>query len=236
MEQELTPQTVSREPLPSQGRPTKSADQKAKQYQLILIIAGVVLFILFIVVIVLVSQNNAKQAKIDSTYNNGFQDGSSQQKTKDQNQFAQDTIKDTRTYESPADYGSFVLTLPKSYSLWVNPQANGVINGVSNPNAVDGKADVQAFRFEQTTTPFSSTKQRYDAFTKDKKNNVRVEEVTVSGIKGYKYTGLIDKKTNIEGTYIILPIRDKSLVLQTDSNKDYLDAFNSIIGQIKLNP
>ena len=236
MEQELTPQTIIQEPLHEPGKAGKSSAQKAQQNKILLIMLAVVAVILLITTIVFATRANSTQQKLDAKYNSGYQDGSSAQKDKDEKQYASDTIKDTRTYVAPESYGSFELILPKSYSLWVNPIQNGAINGVANPNNVDGKADIQAFRFNQATTSYDGEKRRYDGLAKQASNNIKTEEVIVSGIKGIKYTGKIDQKTKVESTVIILPVRDKVFTLQTDSNKDHLEAFNAIVQQIKLNP
>jgi hypothetical protein len=236
MEQELTPQTISQNPLHEPGKPGKTSSQKVQRNKLLMIVLAVTVGILFITTIVFAMRASTTQNNLDAKYNGGYQDGSAAQKSKDEKQFASDTIKDTRTYTAPESYGSFELTLPKSYSLWVNPNQNGNINGVANPNVVDGKSDIQAFRFNQATNSFDSEKRRYDGLAKQKGNNITTEEVIVSGIKGLKYTGKIDQKTKLESTYIILPVRDKVVTLQTDSNKDYLEAFNAIVKQLKLNP
>ena len=161
------------------------------------------------------------------------------QKSADEKAFATEKNSDFRTYVAPDYAGSFRVNVPKSWSIVVNPNDSGsTISALSNPDFVESKLDKYALRFALLNKEIEEVKQPLDNLTKEKdpkKRKLNVEDITVSGVKGFRYTGQISSKIP-NGSLVIVPLRDKTFSIQTDDNDLYLAVFNSIVANLGLNP
>jgi hypothetical protein len=69
-----------------------------------------------------------------------------------------------------------------------------------------------------------------------KSGKYKGSDITVSGIKGRRYTGTVDSKTNQKVEIVVVPLREKTLIFRTDDPDNYSKAFNNILAGVKLNP
>lgn len=238
-------------PVPTAGTPkpehhpdmsvdsAKSSQKKAKMFKIAAIVLGVIVVILLITVSILATKASLNSKIIQAAVQKGESAGRDAQKTEDDKSFTEQQNKDTRVYTAPDAYGAFQMTLPKNYSLAVTPGAGGALTGLSGPDSIDTTAAEQALRLEIKTTPYDQVKKNYDNLVKDKRRGVSAQDVTVSGIQGTKYTGLIGLSgtggTNA-GTVVVLPVRDKTFILQTDNNQKYGTVYQQILDQIRITP
>lgn len=221
-------------PMPVEHKP-EADGAKAKQMQLIAIGVGVLAFFLLITTIVFSMSSSKYQKQSTTAYNDGMETGKKEQKETDTATFNKELTSSTRTYVAPVINGSFEISYPKAWSLSVDTSSSTPVAGLINPSFVTVQAPEQALRFTLIDTPYASTKKRYDDSTKTYK--AKATEVTVSGIKGVQYVGNInDKSKTAVGTVVILPLRDKTMLLQTDNNKVYGDTYKQMLDTAKFIP
>ena len=237
-------------PLPTPGAPkpehhpdlsadTKPSQKKAKMFKIVAIVLGGIAVVLLITVVILSTKASLNSKTIQAAVQKGESAGREAQKAEDEKNFTEQQNKDTRVFTAPDAYGAFQITLPKNYSLAVTPGAAGAMTGLADPDSIDTTAVEQALRLEIKTTPYDQVKKNYDNLVKDKRRGVTSQDVTVSGIQGTKYTGLIGLSgtggTN-PGTVVLLPVRDKTFILQTDNNQKFGTVFQQILDQIRITP
>ncbi|MBA3678866.1 hypothetical protein H0W80_01555 [Candidatus Saccharibacteria bacterium] len=225
--------------ISAQPQKSKSSKQATKFYQIGLVALGVLTLVLFIFVLVLSSRASINDEKLNQATKEGQDAGVAAQKTADDKKAAELANSDLRTYTSPVNAGNFEISLPKSWSLAVIPNDKGsTISGLSSPDFIDTKLDQYPLRFALKNQAYTDVKKPYDVLAKGSAGNpakMTSKEITVSGVKGTIYTGQADPKIP-NGTVVLLPIRDKTYIIQTDDNAKYLTVFTSILSTLHLNP
>jgi hypothetical protein len=137
-----------------------------------------------------------------------------------------------RTYKGPADYGSIILKYPKTWSAYVDERNNGSypVNGYFHPGFVPGVQDPH----HTFAVRLRVLQQSYNSVLKQYKGKVHTGKVkthpyrspNVAHVVGTKLTGQIQPQK--QGEMIVMPFRDKTLELWTESTK-FKDDFNNII-------
>lgn len=149
--------------------------------------------------------------------------------------FAEELKNPFKSYVGPESYGSVKITYPKTWSGYIN-------NGDSSRAAVD-------MYFHPDIVPASGRSgentvavalhiqvvdQAYDKLVVARNSAVKSGKLTAAPYAlpkmpsepGMKFVGQLDNKVN--GTEIVLPLRDKSIVITTQTDT-YLNDFNNII-------
>lgn len=217
----------------------KSSDKQIQLYRYILIGLGVIAVILLILTIIFGAKAFINDGDLEEATKKGQQQGAEAQKAADEKAYTAEKNSDLRTYTAPDYAGKFKVSIPKSWSIVITPNdGSNTLSALSSPDYVENKLDIYALRFSLINKQIENVKQSFDSLTKEKdpkKRKLNVEEVTVSGIKGYKFTGQISSKIP-NGTLVLVPLRDKTFSIQTDDNDQYLAVFNSIVANLGLNP
>lgn len=135
-------------------------------------------------------------------------------------------------YTGPAAYGSLAISYPKTWSAYVDESTNqsspldGYLNPIFVPNVDNNKANV-ALHFQVTGTAYSQVTRSLESQVKAGK--VRTSAFTapkVPGVVGVRVDGEV--VTGKNGSMIILPLRDKTLKIWTESPQ-FVGDFNDII-------
>lgn len=157
-------------------------------------------------------------------------DETSQQKDK---AFAEKEKSPYLVYTGPAAYGTIRIQYPKTWSAYVDAptgQANRPLNGYFKPGVLPTLTDQSntfALRVYVATGAYSTVVQQYQG--KQKQGTVSIQPYqspNIPNIVGVRIDGAITN--NKQGSLIILPFRDKTLQLWTES-KDYQADFDNII-------
>lgn len=223
-------------PIPG-GNPAQTTGQKLEKQKKLLIASLVVIGILFILVIVFGVRAFINSGTLDKYFAAGKEKGKQEQLDADREKIKDISENPYRVYKAPDWAGAFELSFPKNWNISVTPSSNNdELAGLSNPDFVDMKLDKYAMRFNIQKVKFAETQKKYDKIVQDSKGKVKSEEIVVSDIHGFRYTGRINKKDDKDKTIVILPVRDKSLTLLTDNNEVYLADFNKVLSQAKIYP
>ena len=150
---------------------------------------------------------------------------------KDAADYAEAAKQPLKTYIGPETYGSVHISYPKTWSAYVATDSSSLpLDMYAQPDVVPSiTAQTSAFalRVQVTQTSYSQTVSQYQAL--QKAGAVTVTPYTLpknSTIVGVRVDGQLTPTK--QGSLIILPLRDKSLKVWTESSQ-YLSDFNNII-------
>lgn len=154
-------------------------------------------------------------------------------------QFTDQLQQPYKIYTSSASNGSISFSYPKTYSAYVDETDNSEpINGYFYPNAVPGLQSNTSFalRAELLSTAYN---QVLDQFTSDIQSGslsatayIPTKMAAVKNVQaGTRLVGVVGQdqnSNNQNGSIVIIPVRDKTLKIYTESN-DFLSDFNNIV-------
>ena len=147
--------------------------------------------------------------------------------TKKDNEFLEKEKNPLTSYNGPSVYGDINLNFPKTWSVLVN-ESNNSFELVMNPKVVSAdKALNQALRVQVLNTEYDTELKKLD--NKVKSGNIKAKAFRLAKIKdvlGTRIDGEVKKGAN--GSSVYLPLRDKTLIISTES-QEYLADFNKII-------
>lgn len=142
-----------------------------------------------------------------------------------------------KTFTGPVDYGQLSFQYPKTWSVYVERAATtgGDFNAYFNPNQVNavGLDTINALRVTIRDKSFEEVTSEYQKAMEKKDSGLTMQSVTFNNINGNRYTGKIPK-TDLSGFIVIFKIRDKTVILQTDSVLFEAD-FNKLLDTVTFN-
>lgn len=154
----------------------------------------------------------------------------SDQKDKD---FAQKEKSPYVEYDGPSEYGSVKILYPRTWSGYVETadgNSGKPINGYFMPGQVPSTKDANnsfALRMTVTDTQYDSIMKTFQSSAKSGKVTVQpYRSPNIANTVGARVDGEVVSKK--QGSMIVLPYRDKTLQLWTEST-DYQADFNNII-------
>jgi hypothetical protein len=132
-----------------------------------------------------------------------------------------------RTFKGPDTYGSISYEYPKTWSVYSKESNSGTLLDVySSPLVV--KADsTNALRVEIVSRSYESEVKRFDSAIK--RGEIRTSAYRpekVSEVLGLRLDGALAK--DVQGSMVILPIRDKTLKIYTEVPQ-FVGDFNDIV-------
>ncbi|RYC75135.1 hypothetical protein G3RUM_00075 [Candidatus Nanosyncoccus alces] len=188
-------------------------------------------------------QYNDVQADVDGQINIAVAEAKDEQAMEDEAEFLEREKYPYKTFSGPADYGQLTFEYPKTWSVYVAAAATngGDFNAYFNPIQVDavGKETINALRLTIRDKSFEDVTEEYQKAMDKKNSNLTVESVTVgdaaknSEVTANRYTGTIPN-TDLSGYIVVFKIRDKTVILQTDSVL-FKDDFDKLLGTIVFN-
>lgn len=144
------------------------------------------------------------------------------------------------TYKGPDTYGSIVMMYPKTWSGYVSASGNSSgtpIDGYFAPGVVpsiSSQSSVFATRVQVSTTPYAQLVQQATQSQNAPKASA-YSLPKVPSVVGVKLVGTLPGK-DITGEMIILPLRDKSLVIWTVGDQYKADFENIILNNFSFSP
>lgn len=159
-----------------------------------------------------------------------------EQKKVDEAEFAEREKLPYRTYTAPSVLISLNIKFPKNWNLYVEQSSSSTtqLNVYGNPGLVQSPRDFggpYALRVNLERTLYAKIVAK--RANQVEKGELVATPITVSGLKGTRYTGKISGAHT--GVLVVLPVRDKTLSLWTESHQNTAD-FNKIIERIALTP
>jgi hypothetical protein len=147
-------------------------------------------------------------------------------------EFAEESKNPLKTYNGPSAYGSIVIHYPKTWSGYVRDTGNNepYVDGYFSPGVVPDTQDQGssfALRVQVSTTSYSESLQQFESSSKNGEVTVRPYALpNVPKVVGSMVSGKIDTDKN--GYMVLLPLRNTTLKIWTESGK-YKSDFDKII-------
>lgn len=163
-----------------------------------------------------------------------------QQKQQLDAQFAEQEKQPLKTYTTPSQYGSVVLTYPKTWSAYVVESDNSSqpVDGYFYPNFVPNVAaqsNNYYLRVQVDGSSYASVVKTYE--DKAKQGTVTITSFAPSQVAsatpGVRINGQLDSSK--QGSMVILPLRDKTLKIWTENDAAAND-FNTVLTNLTYQP
>ncbi len=159
--------------------------------------------------------------------------------TQKDNEFIEKEKNPLKQYQGPASFGRVSVEFPKTWSAYVDDTGKGSfsLDGYFNPVTVPGvqSGSSYALRLQVVNKEFSEEARSYDSQIKSgKARSSAYSAKKVPGVVGIKIEGEISSKQ--QGIVILLPIRDKTIKIFTESDQFYNDFNNIILPNLSFTP
>lgn len=176
------------------------------------------------------------QGKIDKA----VAEAKDEQTKKLESEFSEREKYPYRTFSGPVDYGQLSFEYPKTWSAYIAAAATtgGDFNAYFNPIQVDavGRDTINALRVAIRDRNFDEVVEEYQGVMDRGDSGLTMGIVTI-GKEGQTTANRYDGKipgTELSGSIVIFKIRDKTVILQTDSVL-FRDDFDKLLGTVTFN-
>lgn len=147
--------------------------------------------------------------------------------------YAEESKNPLKTHVGPEAYGGVTVHYPKTWSAYIQEQTGGSgvpMNDYFHPDVVRSTQDANnayALRVQIVNATYSTVMQQYQGSAQNKKVTVEPYKLPkVPSVVGSRVDGQITPQK--QGTMIVLPLRNVTLEISTESN-DFEADFNNII-------
>ncbi len=162
----------------------------------------------------------------------------------DAGQYAEAAKQPLKTYISPEPYGSIAVNYPRTWSAYVieattnSGNSSTPVDGYFQPNFVPNVQDQTiafALRLQVTQTSYDQVLGQFGDLAKQQKVTIKpFSFAKTPSVVGVRIDGQIF--TNKQGSMILVPLRDKTLKLWTESSQFSADFNNNILPNISFSP
>ncbi len=188
----------------------------------------------------MLGEKTAIQSDIDGQIKDAVVKAVDENTTKLEDEFAEREKYPYKAFAGPADYGELTFDYPKTWSVYVAKDAvnGGNYEAYFNPSEVNTVSDktINSLRLSIRTDSFDRVASEYQNKLEGTKATLRVDSIMIGkggNTAANRYYGVIPG-TELNGIIVIFKIRDKTVVMQTDSvlfEKDY----NKILESVRFN-
>ena len=155
--------------------------------------------------------------------------------TKLESEFEEKEKYPYKVFTGPTDLGELSFEYPKTWSLYVQSSANrggdyaaylnpGQVNVVQDDTVMALRVSIKGTLFDQAISDFAE---------KVRSGDMTLSTTIVNGNNVNVYTGKLDNE--YQGIICVFKLRDKTVMLQTDSTSVFSDDFYRILKTVKFN-
>lgn len=155
--------------------------------------------------------------------------------TKLESEFEEKEKYPYKVFTGPTDLGELSFEYPKTWSLYVQSSANrggdyaaylnpGQVNVVQDDTVMALRVSIKGTLFDQAISDFAE---------KVRSGDMTLSTTVVNGNNVNVYTGKLDNE--YQGIICVFKLRDKTVMLQTDSTSVFSDDFYRILKTVKFN-
>ena len=155
--------------------------------------------------------------------------------TKLESEFEEKEKYPYKVFTGPTDLGELSFEYPKTWSLYVQSSANrggdyaaylnpGHVNVVQDDTVMALRVSIKGTLFDQAISDFAE---------KVRSGDMTLSTTVVNGNNVNVYTGKLDNE--YQGIICVFKLRDKTVMLQTDSTSVFSDDFYRILKTVKFN-
>ena len=153
-----------------------------------------------------------------------------------QQKFEEERSLPDSLFVGPDDYGRVSFKYPKNWSVFVASEissgTNKPFNAYFHPDVVPPISDTQQFalRMSIEDVDYDKAVNRYESQVK--KGELKSSPIQVGSLNGTRLDGFFSE--DIRGAAVLFKVRDKTLILRTDSNA-FMAYFDALIKTIQVN-
>lgn len=229
---------ISQAPTPEVLVPKKDAKSLIKT---IVIIALSLVSLTFIGLFIwMYTQYDAARMDVNGQIAEAVAAANEEVTTKLEDEFAEREKEPYRTFAGPEDYGALTFEYPKTWSVYVASDASrgGDYNAYFNPIEVGvvSNTTLDALRVSILDTAFDDVVSKYQRELEGSEAKLKLDSVTIgqnNDVVANRYTGIIPG-TEFNGYIVVFKVRDKTVVLQTDSVL-FENDFNTLLTTVRFN-
>lgn len=157
----------------------------------------------------------------------------------DAKKYAEEAKQPLKTYSGPDAYGSLQLSYPKTWSVYMATGSSSTpIDGYLNPDVVPSisdQASTFALRVQVVQQSYATVLQSFSSSVKTGKATVSPYKLPkMQDVIGSRVDGQLTPKK--QGSMVILPVRDKTLKIWTESSNFKADFDNNILANFTFSP
>lgn len=233
------PQTASGRPMVQQVQvaPTKRKDIVGLIKTIVIIVVSLIAVTFIGLFIWMFTQYNEARSDVDGQILVATAAARDEQALKDEAEFLEREKYPYKTFLGPVDYGELSFEYPKTWSVYISRDAanGGDFEAYFNPVQIEpiSNTTVNALRVQVLDADFESVVSRYQGALENRERPLTMGTISVNGTTANLYTGIIPG-TELSGAILVLKIRDKTVVMRTDSTLFRAD-FDKLIETIKFN-
>ncbi len=176
------------------------------------------------------------KTQVDPLIESAVQIAVERAKTDKDNEFVQKEKEPYRQYAGPEAFGSFNLSYPKTWSVYQDDGQSGT-RVAFQPGFVPSDQDVSlATVVEVTNTKYDQEITQYESKVKSGEMKATPYSLpNVPSVKGLRFEGDFPagKKS---GIVVVLPLRDKTIKIISESTDYYGDYNNAVLASFKFIP
>lgn len=227
------------QPMVQQVRPVPVAKKSvADIVKIIVIIALSLISVTFIGLFIWMTvQYNDVSTDVNGQIDAAVAKAKDEQFAKDEADFLEREKYPYKRFSGPIDYGELSFEYPKTWSVYIAAAATagGDFNAYFNPVQVDavGKDTINALRVTIRDKSFEEVAAEYQKAMDKKDSGLTMQAATVNGTTANRYIGKIPD-TDLSGFIVVFKIRDKTVIMQTDSVLFEAD-FNKLLETVTFN-
>lgn len=175
---------------------------------------------------------------VDSKIASAVQSNTKTVQAKDAADYAEAAKQPLKTYIGPEAYGSVHISYPKTWSSYVVTESSLPLDMYSQPDVVpsiSAQTSTFALRVQVSQGTYSQTLSQYQSL--QKQGSVTVTPYSLPktpSVVGVRVDGQLT--TTKQGSMVILPLRDKSLKIWTESSQYISDFNNNILPNASFSP
>ncbi len=159
--------------------------------------------------------------------------------TRKDNEFQEREKQPLTNYQGPSAFGSVLIKYPKSWSAYVDEsgRSSSPVDGYFHPTTVPGiqSGTAYALRLQVVERSFSDEVKSFDnAVKQGKVRSQAYAPVNVKNVVGVRIEGEIIPKQ--QGIMVLLPLRDKTVKIYTQSNQFFNDFNTNILPNFSFTP
>lgn len=180
---------------------------------------------------------NDVKSDVDAQISYAVNEAVSNREDELEKEFAEREKEPYKTFAGPADYGELGFKYPKTWSVYVDYDftKGGDYNAYLNPGEVNkvGKETVNALRVSILNKSYDDVIAEYERKASSNNSNLTSQSITVNKTVATEYIGTIPN-SSLSGYIVIFKIRDKAVILQTDSVLFKAD-FDKLLSTVTFN-
>lgn len=169
---------------------------------------------------------------VDGQIEVAVKEAEKEQAEKDEAEFLEREKYPYEPFSGPVDYGQLSFEYPKTWSVYIAADAvnGGDFRAFFSPGEVEN-GGIDALDLTIKDKSFDDVTHEYQRYVE--KAELTMEAITVNNTAANRYAGKIPG-TELNGFIVVIKIRDKTAVLQTDSVLFQGD-FDKLLGTITFN-